>query len=150
MKIKCLEIELTEEKLNNLLLESGKVRKHLEDGQIIVTKDQIEVRGKVKVSGFNKKISAIIRYKDLDKESGILKMEVVEIKPSFMGLSKKLLTMIPPNRYVSVKGTEMDINLINLLQRIKYLESENFRIEEFRLDDKVIYISGGEKNSSQA
>ena len=148
MKIKCLEIELSEEKLNNLLLESNKVKKHLEDGQIIVKKDQIEIRGKVKVSGFNKKISAIIKYQDLDQENGILQMEIVEIKPSFMGLSKKLLTMIPPNRYIESNKSSIAINLINLLQRIKYLESDNFKIEEFKIEERTIYISGGEKNKS--
>jgi len=148
MKIKCLEIELTEEKLNSLLLESKKIQKHLENGQIIVTKDQIEIKGKVKISGFNKKLSATVQYKDLDKENGILQMNVVDIKPSFMGLSKKLLTMIPPNRYIESDNNSLKINLINLLQRIKYLESNNFRIDEIRIEDKAINISGGEKNNS--
>ncbi len=136
-------IEITEERLNEILLNSKKVKEYTEGAKISIGNNTLEFEGKVKVPGFNKKISVLIELKNSNEKN--VKFEIRHIKPSFFGLSKKLLSFIPPNRYVEVEeGKYLNVNLINILTRVKYVESEDFKITQVKIESGKIIVRGSE------
>ncbi len=136
-------IEITEDQLNEILMKSRKVREYTEGARITIGKNTLEFNGKVKIPGFNKKISILVELIDRDEKN--VRFEIKYIKPSLFGLSKKLLSFIPPNRYVEIEDNKyLNVNLVNILTKVNYVESDNFVITDVRIEPGKISVTGKE------
>ncbi len=135
------EITLDERKLLELVEKSRRVRENVENPNFTISKDTLEFNGKVKIPGLSKKITITVKKEDFDPSTGVVKFEIKEIKPSFFGLSKKILSIIPPNRYLEVEKSKfLHANLKNILSRVKFVESEDFSVEDVKIDPGKITI----------
>ena len=143
MSGKNVEVEFDQDFLTGLLLKSRRVKERAEDPEVKIGNNSIEISAKVKLPGLNKKISVLVELKEVDKNKGNTKFEIKQIKPSLFGLSKKIIGLIPENRYVDVeKGKYLNVHLGAVLQKLGEIESDSLQIHDLTISDGKIKISG--------
>ncbi|GEM_PF-5152799 len=148
---KKVTIEIPESKLNELLSTSRRLRERAESAKVSVKSNSIELTGKVKLPGLNKNISILVEMTGIERDGRAVNFEIKHIKPSLFGLSKKILSLVPPNRYVEVHGGKfLKVNLPVVLKRVNYIENEDFKVENVKIENGKIVVEGEEGGSSGA